>query len=537
LRGSRADRVRGAELGGYVDGLLHGVGKGVEAFKTAVRTGEASDAAAKVDNFRRRAIPGRVGTVIRTPTRFLTAEDEFFKAVTRQGAVGRLAARKAASEGLLGDDLARRVAQLRANPTPDIEAQARDFARYMTFQRDPSFLGQKLQEITDRYPGLKFLIPFIRTQENLVKFAAERSPVAFIMPSVRAELRAGGARRDVALAKVVIGSAVGYAAYEAAAKGVITGGEPMDNAGRNNLHDSGWQPYSIKVGDTYISYRRLDPLSLGVSVAADLATYDKYMTPKEREQGALAVAQLVGHNIAGSFWMESVGNVYDLATNPAKEAPNQAANIVGALLVPALIAQPTASMDPYERRQTPEKDLGWAQRAAQTIINRVKGRIPGLRQTLPPKEDAFGQPVRNYGRLGPDFLSPFPIRVANPDPTAQALVDNGLRVGTVGNTAGGEPLTAQQRRSLATLSAQYIKSDLADALRDPAWARAAPGERQRWFEDIKRKARDDARADLGLGGDGDGAASGLPAGFRVDVPPGFTIDPPKEPARPPQLAH
>jgi hypothetical protein len=54
--------------------------------------------------------------------------------------------------------------------------QARDFARYMTFQREPGHLGKGLQNFTDEHPALKFLIPFIRTQENLVKFAAERSP-------------------------------------------------------------------------------------------------------------------------------------------------------------------------------------------------------------------------------------------------------------------------------------------------------------------------------------------------------------------------
>jgi hypothetical protein len=123
--------------------------------------------------------------------------------------------------------------------------------------------------------------------------------------------------------------------------------------------------------------------------------------------------------------MESVGNLFDLVKDPGKEAPNQAANIVGALAVPNLIAQPTASMDPLERRQAPDRELPVAKRAWQTILNRVKGRIPGLRQTLPAKTDAFGQPLRNDGRLGPDIFSPFQQRLANPDPTAQTLLDKG----------------------------------------------------------------------------------------------------------------
>jgi hypothetical protein len=182
------------------------------------------------------------------------------------------------------------------------------------------------------------------------------------MPTVRAELRAGGARRDLALAKIAIGSTVGVVAYQLARHGILTGGDPMDAGTRNLLHDAGWQPYSIKVGGRYVSYRRLDPLSLGISVAADLATYQDHMTAKERENGASILAQLTSRNIASSFWLESVGNLFDLVKNPGKEAPNMAANVIGALAVPNLIAQPTASMDPIERRQAPDRSLGRWQR-------------------------------------------------------------------------------------------------------------------------------------------------------------------------------
>jgi hypothetical protein len=514
-----ADRVHAAEVGGYVDGLLHGVGKGSKSFMSTLRTGEDIDFAAKESAYHRQAIGGLTGRIIRTPTRLLVAEDAFFKGIARQGALGRLAARQAAREGLTGKALVARAAELRENPTAGMVNQAGDFARYMTFQREPGRLGRALQGWTDDYPALKFLIPFIRTQENLVKFAAERSPVAFLMPTVRAELKAGGARRDLALAKIAIGSAVGMVAYEAARRGLITGGEPQDRGTRNTLHDAGWQPYSIKLGDRYVSYRRLDPLSLGISVAADLATYDKYMTPTEREQSFTILAQLTSRNVASSFWMESVGNLYDLVTNPGKEAPQVAASIVSSLAVPNIIGSTTAAMDPVERVQAPDHAAGTAAKVFQTILNRVKSRIPGLRQTLPARTDAFGEPVRNDGRWGPDILSPFQQRKINPDPTYQNLIDNGLGVDVPGDTVNRVPLTHKQHADYTSLSGRYIKQDLAAAQRDPDWRGADAGQRKAMFENIKRNARADARADLGLDGLSPNEGPPLPPGYALGAAP------------------
>jgi len=39
--------------------------------------------------------------------------------------------------------------------------------------------------------------------------------------------------------------------------GMITGGGPREFNERRNLEATGWQPYSLKVGDAYISYARI----------------------------------------------------------------------------------------------------------------------------------------------------------------------------------------------------------------------------------------------------------------------------------------
>src|SRR5690606_26555624 len=73
--GDEVDRIIGSEIGARTFGLLSGTKEGAQLFARALRTGEASDFAAKVEGEEYKAISGLKGEVIRLPTRFLTAED------------------------------------------------------------------------------------------------------------------------------------------------------------------------------------------------------------------------------------------------------------------------------------------------------------------------------------------------------------------------------------------------------------------------------------------------------------------------------
>ena len=60
-----------------------------------------------------------------------------------------------------------------------------------------------------------------------------------------------------------------------AASGVVTGGGARDPQQRALDIATGWRPYSIKIGDKYISYQRLDPFSTVLGLAADTVEFAK----------------------------------------------------------------------------------------------------------------------------------------------------------------------------------------------------------------------------------------------------------------------
>src|SRR3546814_12075353 len=56
-----------------------------------------------------------------------------------------------------------------------------------------------LSRYSQNHPLIKAVLPFIRTPTNLIKFTAERSPLAPMVKEWRKDFMAGGARRDLAI--------------------------------------------------------------------------------------------------------------------------------------------------------------------------------------------------------------------------------------------------------------------------------------------------------------------------------------------------
>ena len=69
-----------------------------------------------------------------------------------------------------------------------------------------------------------------------------------------------------------------------AAEGMVTGGGPKDKQLRQEMMMTGWQPYSFKIGDTYYSYARIEPLGSLFGMAADAADLIGQLPQKEAEQ-------------------------------------------------------------------------------------------------------------------------------------------------------------------------------------------------------------------------------------------------------------
>lgn len=494
---ANADRVLFSEIGarasGWVQGLQEGLGQGLRTF----RTGEASDFVSKVEQHSAKAISGRKGEVIRIPTRLLSAEDELFKAMARRMEIAGLSVRQAAKEadalkGMGPSEKAewrkRRAAELTANPTDEIMEKAFNYGRYVTFQKPLGPVGSSILRITNEMPILKLVLPFVRTPTNIFKFALERSPAAPVLREWREDFKAGGARRDLAVARAMIGSAVGALVGQWAAEGRITGGGPADENALRLLRADGWQPYSIRIGDKYYSYQRMDPFASTFGVAADFASKAEYLTEKQRKHVATLMVASLMNQMQSKTWLSGLADLVEAVNDPDRFARSYVARLAGSLAVPAGVAQMARVEDPILRD-------------AKGPLDRIKSRVPGLSDTLAPRMNIWGQPITSEGGLGPDAVSPIWVGTRKNDPVTKEMLAIGARIGPAQKTVAGRELSSFEYAEYSALSGRRMYEDLADAIASPSWQDMTNDERVEEVDLIKNAARAEAREAMGLVGE------------------------------------
>lgn len=346
--------------------------------------------------FRGAAIKGKKGKVIRLPFRLLTAEDMFFKGLAYQKEIHALAARNA-------KDMGRSVEDLIQNPTKEMQQAAWQAADVSTFTNPVGDIGKAILKILKKHPSFRFIIPFLTTPTNIVKFAAKRTPLGLLFEDVRSDLKAGGADRDLAMSRMVVGSMVMMTIFNLAKEGLLTGQGPDDPSER-----AAWrlrhQPYSVKIGDQWVSYQRLEPMGMLVGVASDMAEMSGKMNEGEvSELAALAVGSFF-KNISSKTYLRGISEMVEAMSDPERYGERWILNFAGTA-VPTGVAQYARVEDPYLRR-------------ADTLLQKIKSRLPGYSEELHVRRDAFGQPIKREGGVGPDMISPAYVNTIVNDPVA-----------------------------------------------------------------------------------------------------------------------
>lgn len=436
------------EAAAMLQGLMGGIGDALRIARAAFETGEPQRGLAKFTETSQKAITGKrlneyyrrltgvesdvvtrfgdgLGEFVRLPGRFLMTSDEFFKSLNYRMELHARAWRQAVNvEGLEGRKAAERMAEIVQNPPENIKVLAEDYAAYATFTNELGPMGQSLMQFANSHPLARVVLPFIRTPANIFKYDVERIPgVALALGQVRADMAAGGIRRDMVMAKMAMGSMImGYAAYLAKA-GYITGGGPQDKELRKTLQLTGWQPYSVKIGDTYYGINRFDPAGALFGMAADFVEIGNDLSDHKANWLATAlVLPLVSgkENILSKSYMQGIVNVVEAIESPDKRWHEYAKNLARSV-VPAGLAGVARVDDPVRKEV-------WG------ILDAMKARVPGYSKEVPPKRNIFGEPMMIEG---PSLVSPIYVSKGKKDAVAEEIVRLGIRLGMPAKFMGG----------------------------------------------------------------------------------------------------
>lgn len=395
-----------------------------------------------------------VGRFTRVPGTALTYQDAAFKMIGYRMGIRDKAYRQAARYA--GDDwVTKGVMYKRAvdNPAPEVLAAGKRMADYVTFQTQLEGLWRISQSLAQaRYT--RWFFPYYRTPVNLIKTGAERTPLGYLK-ALDNMLRGNPREAQLAAARATMGSiAAGVIIATIDEKNIIGGYEYNSPYGRS-MRQQKRLPYSIRFGNTWITYEGIDYLRATLGL---VASYKRLMAqldlqdPDDVNRAWGATSAIVGAFAQVSMdqrWLDELGSLLyfveaarsgDVGLVSSLSA--EAGRIAGASVVPA-----SKLLAAYNKAFVDENF-----RIAEGFIQNFYKEIPGLSSTLPSYKDLEGNDLVWHETLGPDlihrayeFVMPFKLRPNPTDVVRYELYNNPIEFPPIKRIAHGVKLTPTEK--------------------------------------------------------------------------------------------
>lgn len=271
--------------------------------------------------------------------------------------------------------------------------------------------------VVNRHPMLRFVAPFVKTPVNILNFSLQRldalSSASVLLsktfPSTAPKLTQGRTRflQDIygpnatprtkaeALGRLAAGTSVAMTGIYLASSGAITGRGPSDPETRQILQQAGWMPYSIRVGNSYVSYQKMDPFSTMIGIFADIYDFGRFDgegDPGTATQLISAVGISMANNFTNKSYLTGITNFMEAMSDPERFVPKLVQRYAGSF-IPSALNQSVSSVggDEYVRE-------------VRTMLDAMSARVPGLSSSLPPVRNMLGEPVKRLESAGADVI-------------------------------------------------------------------------------------------------------------------------------------
>lgn len=385
------------------------------------------------------------GKFVRMPSRFLMAEDEFFKQLNYRGHVFAQAHRTALAKGFdpKGAEYQHHVETFFGKQFDEAgrgtNTSALRWAQESTFTNDlkadtwrggPT-MSESIHKLGNKHPLFRGLVmPFIRTPANLMRNVWDHAgPLAALRKQFHSDLKAGGERRAMALGKMASGSMMWMTAVGLAAEGRITGGGPSDPAARKEWMAAGNRPYSLTMpGGEVISYQRLDPFASILGMAADYWELSDQVDQELVDQAATTMSIGLGEvlwkkagsagtafvsNVAGKSYLTGLTETLGLISRGQMNREKMTELMINkraAAYIPSYMQMYTADPELKEIRST---------------LDALKARSPYHSNEVEAKRDYLGQKILRDGGGFMSQVNPF----AAAEPLGNKVRDEVTRLG------------------------------------------------------------------------------------------------------------
>lgn len=463
--------------------LVHGVSEAAQARGDVPRS-----VASRMDN----PIAKGAWSLIESPMRIMEGIDAGTMGMVERMSLGRQAGRQASSEGLQTgtEQWVKRVQDLIENPSPRMVEDATSVAERTAFKGEMGRMGKALEEV-QKVPYLgPFVIPFLRTVYHSYMRGLDMTPVlgtgklvidAFVRgkygnllsPSnLREQL---GASRGPGSGLAPLGERVGdqfigttmmLKALDLADDDLVTGMGPADPNQRDMLVAQGWQPYSVKIGDRYISYANTH-VALPMAIAAAISESGKYR--RDATQSELDrigdMAARTGKVTTEQSMLRQVGDIIKAIEDPQRYGGQLlASQLQSSLPLGAGVSTVGQALDPMQR------DIGKSSDDLPGYLARsIQSRIPGNplipnREQLPERLDQFGRPMLSE-QSGIGALAPLRSSTERYDAAIDALLNSDVTMGDPPDSVKNVKLSPEQRRQWQQIAGQMLLEATSDYMK------------------------------------------------------------------------
>lgn len=267
-------------------------------------------------------------------------------------------------------------------------------------------------------PEFRFIAPVFNVPANSVGETLRRIPVLnFLFKETREELMGdlGTVRQADAYGRTIMGGMFMLYGYHLAREGLLTGGGPKDPRDRK-IWELSNQPYSVKIGDKWVSYARYD--QPGALFAIPAVLYDR--TVNRSSDRDMEVAMLGGVGALAQYFkdkaaLQGISQVLDFGAAPSSDLnylERTFGNIGARMAVPNFVTQLGRNViDPQRRTRA-------------SIGDYIADALPWQSKELDPVRNVLGEP-----QFKPN----------------QSLIENALPI-TITSTRTNDPVIAEMDR-------------------------------------------------------------------------------------------
>jgi hypothetical protein len=320
----------------------------------------------------------------------------------------------------------------------------------------------------------------------------------------------------MALAKVTLGSALLGTFGLMATEGLMTGRGPERKADREALLRDGWKPYSFKIGDEYVSYAGLEPMSAFLAIAADYAEYARHEPDSNKiEQLFLGGAFGILEYLKEQPFLQGVSDIAKLFGDPEgrgggktdlKDKLNEIAKQYGGFVIggsPAgaygsLVASIERLIDPAQRDVRTNPDLPMGVRGFYEAFNRYRSRLPYASEALPESLNLWGDPVLSGQGKAYELVLPTRVSPSQFSEVDDALVRMGSPVGMPERKIDGVEMDAYQYNRLLTIYGKELpaKQEILRVMQTPGFDLLNVSDQQKTVQRVHSKFMDAAKKQL-----------------------------------------